>query len=336
MLNFTLRRILVAIPIFFGVTVIAFTIATFSPDGGLLASFVGPGKHVSAQYLLEVEHRLHMDQPGYIRYFYWLWSLLHGDLGTSVLTHHQVLYSISQRIAPTLMLTGSAFIIAECVAIPSGILSAIKRNSIFDQIFTVVSYVLFAMPTFWFGLMAIVIIGVELQWLPFGGLNDVRVSGSFGTSSYWTYFHANTIPAILDLVSHLAMPVLVLSMVSFAGDSRFMRGQMLGVLSQDYIRTARAKGLTSRVVIWKHAVRNALLPVVTNIGLAIPGLIGGAIVTESIFGISGMGQFYIQAAVSQDYPVVIAYTILIGGLVLIFNILTDITYAFVDPRIRLD
>ncbi|MBA3826483.1 MAG: ABC transporter permease, partial [Ktedonobacterales bacterium] len=180
-----------------------------------------------------------------------------------------------------------------------------------------------------------VIFGVTLGWFPFPGMVDVgRIGDDFGTNVYWAYFHAHTIEAIIDIARHLTMPALVLAAVGIAGDSRFMRGQLLEVLNQDYIRTARAKGLSPRVVTWKHALRNAIIPIVTNIGLTIPGLIGGAVVTERIFGWPGMGRLFIEAAGAFDYAVVIGIITIVAFLTLLFNLLTDLSYALVDPRIR--
>ncbi len=337
MLTYTLRRLLLAIPVFIGITIMAWGIATTTPDGGALTAYLGrgSGKSITPQQIQAIKHRLGLDKPLPVRYFYWLGNLARGDLGNSILTHLSVGDSIRIRLLPTLLLMGFAFILQELIGLPLGVFSALRRGSLFDQIFTVLAYVFYALPTFWFGLMSIVIFGVFLQWFPFGGMVDtLRIGTGFGTPQYWTYFHAHTVAAVIDLADHLALPVLVLGLVGFAGDSRFMRASMLEVLDQDYVRTARAKGLSRRAITWKHALRNALLPIVTNIGLALPGLLGGAVVTESIFSWPGMGQFYIQAAVGYDYPVIIAFVVLLGGLTLVFNILTDLSYALVDPRIR--
>ncbi len=337
MLTYTLRRVLLTIPIFFGVTIMIWLIATTNPDGGPLAAYLGRGGgHIITQKEIDaIKHRLGLDQPLPVRYVIWLKNLFRGDLGNSIITHQNVLLSFQQRVGPTLLLLGTAFILQELLAIPLGIFSAVKRGTLFDQVFTVVAYVLYAFPTFWLGLMALTLFAVVLKVLPFGGIIDVVGTGtSFGSPQYWEYFHANTIAAITDIVRHMILPVSVLALVSIAGDSRFMRGQMLEVLNQDYVRTARAKGASERVVVLKHALRNALLPIITNIGLQLPGLLGGAIVTEQIFSWPGMGQFYINAAQAFDYPSIIAYLVILGGLVLVFNILTDLSYALVDPRIR--
>lgn len=337
MLAYIIRRLLVAIPIFFGITVLTWLISTTNPDGGPLTAYLGKGggKIITQQQIQAIERKLGLDQPLPVRYVYWVRNLFRGDLGTSITEHKPVTAAISERILPTVLLLTLALILQEIIAIPLGIFSALRRGSFFDQTFTVVAYVLFALPTFWYGLMMIVIFGVALRWFPFNGMIDDHLSGTaFGTPSYWAYFHTHTIEALVDLIRHLVMPVVVLATAGLAGDSRFMRASMLSVMNQDYIRTAKAKGLPNRMVVWKHALRNAILPIVTNIGLAIPTLIAGAVVTEQIFAWPGMGRLFVNAAQGYDYPVVIAYVVLIGALTLLFNIITDVSYAFVDPRIR--
>jgi len=335
MLAYTLRRILITIPVFIGITMLVFTIGFANPDGGALNSFNKPGRPLSAEQVKALEHRLGYDKSIPEQYVSWFSKILRGNLGNSVLTGRSVGEAIKERLLPTLLLMGSSLLLQELLAIPSGIFSALRKGTIFDQIITIVTYVLFALPTFWFGLMAIVIFGVYLGWFPFGGIIDIRTAGAaFGTPAYWDYFHANTVQAVIDIARHLILPVSVLGAASYAADSRFMRSQMLSVLNQDYVRTAKAKGLTQRSVILKHALRNALLPVVTNIGLQLPVLFSGALVTEQIFGWPGMGRFYINAALTEDYPVVIAYTVIIAVFTLTVNLLTDLSYGLIDPRIR--
>ncbi len=337
MLAYIIRRLLVAIPVFFGITVLTWLISTTNPDGGPLTAYLGKGggKIITQSEINAIERKLGLDKPVPVRYVYWVRNLFRGDLGVSITEHKPVTQAIQERILPTVLLLGFALVLQELIAIPLGIFSALRRGSFFDQTFTVLAYVLYALPTFWYGLMMIVIFGVALKALPFNGMINDHLSGTaFGTTQYWAYFHANTVQAVLDLADHLIMPVTVLATAGLAGDSRFMRASMLSVLNQDYIRTAKAKGLPSRMVVWKHALRNAILPIVTNVGLSIPSLIGGAVVTEQIFAWPGMGRLFVNAAQGYDYPVVIAYVVLLGALTLFFNIVTDVSYAFVDPRIR--
>ncbi len=337
MLAYIIRRLLLMVPIVFGIFTLTFILSATNPNGGGVASYLGLGlvRTVPPEELHAVEHRLGLDQPLPVRYALFVKRMVTGDLGVSYTMHEPVGDAIKLRVAPTLILLGTAFLLQELLAIPLGIYSAIKRGSIFDQVFSVVIYVFYSIPTFWFGLMAIVFICVDLGWLPFGGMVDTSKTGDdFGTLAYWAYFQAHTIAALVDLARHLILPALVLAAVGIAGDSRYLRGQMLDVLSQDYVRTARAKGLPERLVIWKHALRNAALPIVTNIGLQLPGLIGGAVVIEQIFGWPGMGSLFINAATRFDYPLVIAIVLMTSMLTLVFNLLTDLSYALIDPRIR--
>jgi peptide/nickel transport system permease protein len=335
MLAYIIRRLLLMIPVIFGVTILLFLLTATNPNGGEIASYLGGGQRISQTQVVALEHRLGLDQPLPVQYVKYMQRLLTGDLGTSFSEHMPVGDAIKERLLPTVILLGTAFLLQELVAIPLGIFSAIRRGTLFDQIFSVIVYVLYSIPTFWFGLMAIIFIGVDLGWFPFNGMVDIRAAGDdFGTPLYTAYFQTHTVVAILDILRHLVLPVIILASVGIAGDSRFLRGQMLEVLNQDYVRTAKAKGLSQRLVIWKHALRNAILPIVTSIGLQIPSLVGGAVVTESIFGWPGMGSLFINAANKFDYPVVIAVVLMTGILTLVFNLLTDLSYALIDPRIR--
>ena len=261
-------------------------------------------------------------------------GMVHLSLGFSIDTGEEVATKITRAALPTIILATTAFIIWVSMALLLGVVAAIKRYSLFDQAATIFSYVGFAMPTFWLGLMLIVLFGATLRWLPVSGMIDARTSPAFGTAEYWTFFGANPVTAILDLGKHLILPVITLVAVSIAGDSRFVRASMLEALGQDYVRTARAKGLPNRVVTFRHALRNALLPVVTNIGLEIPFLFSGALVTESIFSWPGIGRLTITAITSFDYSVLMGIFMITGLLVILANLLADVLYAFVDPRIK--
>ncbi len=337
MLAYSIRRLLLAIPIFFGISLLVWGIVTTNPDGGPLASFLGKnqGKILTQQQIDNYKHALGLDRSLPEQYIIWVKNLLQGNLGNSLLTHRSVGATIQERIVPTLLLVGTSYTLQLLIAIPLGIFSAVRRGTAADSLITVVTYVAFSLPTFWVGLVALIVFSVQLGWFPVLGIVDERTIGAqFATPGYWDYFHAHTIAAILDVAHHVALPASILALVSIAGDSRFMRSQMLEVLSQDYVRTARAKGLSNRAVLLKHALRNAMLPEITNIGLAIPTLLAGAIVTEQIFSWPGMGQLYVQAAQGYDYPVMVAYIMLLAVLLLVFNIITDLAYAVVDPRIR--
>lgn len=337
MLTYFLRRMLIAVPVFLGITFLGFIIATANPDGGALTAYLGRngGASLTNQQIEALKHRLGLDQPIPVRYVIWLENLARGDLGYSITTRRSVSDSIRDRLLPTLLLMGPALLLQELLAIPVGVLSALRPGSLFDRITTILAYTLFALPIFWLGLMALLLFSANLHWFPFVGMVDLSQTGSaFGTDAYWNYFQHHSLAAVIDLADHLALPVTILGLAGFAYDSRFVRASMQEVLHQDFIRTARAKGLKSRTIIWKHALRNALLPLITNIGLELPALIGGAVIIEEIFSLPGLGSFFVDAAQNYDYPVVIALMVLIGGLTLLFNILTDLVYAFVDPRIR--
>ena len=244
---------------------------------------------------------------------------------------------IAQRALPTLILCTTAYVIWVTVAILAGVYAAVKRYSLFDSGLTIFNYVGYSLPTFWLGIMLITFFAVPpLRWFPASGMNDVYTTPAFGTSDYWAFFGSNPFFAIFDLGRHLVLPVLTLVTVSIAGDSRFVRSSMLDSLNQDYVKTARAKGVPERRVILRHALRNALLPVITNVGLEIPFLFSGAIVTETIFAWPGMGRQFIESVGHTDYPVLMGILLIASVAVVFANLLADILYAVVDPRVKYD
>jgi peptide/nickel transport system permease protein len=259
--------------------------------------------------------------------------VLHGDLGYSSATGQPVVSIIGQRVLPTAILGGLALVVWILLAIVSGVIAAVRRYSKLDTAITVFNYVGFSFPTFWLGILLIIIFAGVLKVLPAGGMWDPREVPIFGTPEYWAFFGANTGKALLDLAQHLVLPVITLVFVSVAADSRFVRAAMIDVLSQDYIRTARAKGVPERRVITRHALRNALLPVITNISLELPLLFTGAVVTETIFSWPGMGRAYIDAVANFDYTVLMGILTITAVFVVAANLLADIIYAIVDPRI---
>jgi peptide/nickel transport system permease protein len=262
-------------------------------------------------------------------------GVLHGDFGYSINSGEKVEDRITRAALPTFILAGVALVVWLFVAVTMGVYAAIKRYSLFDNAATVFSYVGFAMPTFWLGIMLIFIFsGPGLNILPAGGMTETRLSPPFGSDKYWEYFGAQPIQAIMDIGRHLILPVITLVVVNIAGDSRFVRASMLESLGQDYVRTAKAKGLSSRAVNFKHALRPALLPVITNIGLEIPFLFTGAIVTETIFSWPGIGKLTIDATREFDYPILMGVLLVTSVLVVLANLLADIAYGIVDPRIK--
>ncbi len=263
-------------------------------------------------------------------------GILHGDLGISTTAGRPVLDVVMERIPATLILTMTALTLWVTIAVIAGTYAALRRYSFFDQALTLVSYILYSLPTFWLGLMLIFLFGPGLHLLPTGGIITTREWSPFNTPQYWEQFGADPIGAILDIGRHLILPVATLVAVNIAADSRFVRASMLEALSQDFVRTARAKGLPGRVVVFKHAFRNATLPIVTNVGLEMPFLFSGAIVTETIFVWPGMGRLFFDSLVSRDYFVLMGLLLFTTVLILFANLIADVVYAVVDPRIRYD
>jgi peptide/nickel transport system permease protein len=264
-------------------------------------------------------------------------GILHGDFGYSIVTGQPVLDMIISRVPATFILMGTAFVLWATIAILAGVIAAVKRYSVFDQTVTFFSYVFYSLPTFWLGLILIYIFGVALRWFPVQGIVDTRaVAAPFGTPAYWEALRADPVAYLWDIGAHLVLPVVTLIAVSIAGDSRFVRSAMLDSLHQDYVRTARSKGITERRVIVRHAFRNALLPIVTNLALEIAFLFSGAIVTETVFSWPGMGLLYYQGVNNRDYFLLMGI-LLIGSVFVVFmNLVADVGYAVADPRIRYD
>lgn len=364
MSKYIIRRLIQAIPVLFGITIVVYAILLAAP-GGPTARFANNPKFTEADRD-KFKKAWGLDQPIPVQYCRWMgvcnpeneglaafigptgWpaflptpisgttnGLLHGDLGVSIDTGEPVASRIARAALPTFILAGNALVIWILVALLIGVYAAIHRYSLFDQAATVFAYVGYAMPTFWLGIMLIFLFsGPGLNILPAGGMTETRLSPPFGSEAYWQYFAAKPGTAIVDILRHLLLPVFTLVVVNIAGDSRFIRSSMLEALGQDYVRTAKAKGLPARVVIFKHALRNALLPVVTNIGLEIPFLFTGAIVTETIFSWPGIGRMTIEATRSFDYPTLMGLLLITSILVVLANLIADIMYAIVDPRIQ--
>lgn len=262
-------------------------------------------------------------------------GLLHGDFGYSLFTGQPVLTEITSRIPATLILMGTSFVIWVSVAILIGVLAAVKRYSFWDQATTFFSYIFYSLPTFWLGLILIFVFGVALRWFPVQGIVDTRAAPApFNTPEYWAALAKNPIPNLFDIGRHLVLPVITLVAVSIAADSRFVRSAMLDSLNQDYVRTARAKGVVERTVIFRHAFRNALLPILTNVALELAFLFSGAIVTETVFTWPGMGRLYFEGVNDKDYFLVMGILFIGSVLVVVMNLVADVMYAWADPRIR--
>lgn len=314
MIPYIIRRLLIAIPVLFGVMVVNFIIINMAP-GNPVDMYVDPN---SSPELLEMrKEQLGLNDPLYIQFFHWLGNLAQGNLGYSFSTYEPVSKMIFERLGPTFELMGLALLVGLIIALPIGILSAVKQYSKLDYLATGTSFFGISIPHFFLGLGLIYIFAVQLQVLPAGGMSTLGSKDNF-----------------LDKVKHLILPVIVLAVGISGQYVRYVRASLLEVLGQDYLRTARAKGLKEFVVTNKHALKNALIPIITIIGMEIPFLLGGAVITEQIFQWPGMGQLTIQSIMSRDYPTLMALNLLTAFMVLFANLLTDIVYSFVDPRIK--
>lgn len=332
MTGYIARRFLQTIPTLLIISLVLY-LGMQAVPGGPMAAFA-LNSHMSAAAKLAIIHRWGLDQPWYIQYIKWLQAMLTGDWQTSFFLNRPVKEVISQRLPATLILMTTAYLLQEVIALPAGLLAALRRYSFFDQFVTFFSYVGYSMPTFWLGLMLLLLFAVQFPLFPVSGIVDLRTTGApFLTADYNMWFGQHPLQGLLDIAHHVVLPATTIAVVGIAGDSRFMRASMLDAIHQDYIRTARAKGLPERVVVMKHALRNALLPVVTQIALTLPTLFSGAVVTESIFSWPGMGQLFFQALTAYDYPLLMGIMVVAAGLVVLFNFVADIAYAWIDPRI---
>jgi peptide/nickel transport system permease protein len=331
MTKFIIRRILISIPVLIGISFLVFMIMQLAP-GGPMAAF-GQNPRMTPDQRAAIAHNWGLDKPLLEQYVNWFFAMFRGDWGNSFVTRAPVTQLIFDRLPATLLLMLTAYIIQQCIALPLGILSALKRYSLTDKVLTVLTYIGFSMPTFWLGLILVYTFAANLKWFPSGQITNPR-DPAFNSASYWPWFTANPLNGLGSLAAHMVLPIVTLIVVNVAADSRYMRSSMLETINQDYIRTARAKGLKESTIVRRHALRPALLPIITNIALTLPALLGGAVVTETIFQWPGMGLLFISSITSADYPVMIGIVFLLSAFILIFNIIADVTYAIVDPRIR--
>ncbi len=323
MLTYALRRVLFAVPLLLGITFLSFAIIHLAPGEPTDLIAGDPRLEASAQSRQLLREMYGLDQPIPVQYWNWLTRVVRLDFGRSFSPDGRpVLAKIIERLPVTLLLNIVELLLIIALAIPIGILSATRQYSVFDKVTTVFVFIGFATPDFWLALLLMILFGVQLGWLPISGLRSLNWE-------YLSFWKQQT-----DFLAHLLLPVLVATFGGLAGFSRYMRQSMLEVVRQDYIQSARAKGLAERVVIGKHALRNAMLPIVTILGLSLPGLIGGSVIVESIFAIPGMGQLMVQAVFERDYPVIMGNLVIVAVLTLVANLLADLAYGLVDPRIR--
>ncbi|MGI8687281.1 MAG: ABC transporter permease [Thermomicrobiales bacterium] len=315
MSRYIVSRLIQAAVVLILVTVITFSLIHLAPGGpsAVLTDAKLPPEQIARQ-----RANLGLDKPVYVQFLKWANGLVHGDFGISYTDERTVLSEIGQRLPNTLILAGTAFLLALIVSIPVGIYTAQRARSIPDHIISGISFIGLSTPVFWFGIVLIIIFSVQLHWLPASGMRTINAP--------------NSLP---DLLKHLMMPALVLAMPTTAQFSRFVRASVLETLNQDYVRTARAKGLAPSIVTYRHVLRNALMPVVTIIGLTLPVVVTGAALTETVFGWPGMGRLAVDAASTRDYPVIMGVTVLVAAVVILMNLLTDLAYMAIDPRVRL-
>ena len=312
--RYIIRRLMVAIPTFLGITLLAFLVLNLAPGSPLDAMLADP--RIAAEELERRRAAMGLDRPVLVQYFTWLLQVFRGNFGYSYSTQRPVMTMIMERLSATVLLSATALTLSLAVALPLGIYSAEHANSGRDYISGGISLLMMATPNFFAALILIYVFAIALKLLPSGGM--------YSSSS------AHSFP---DLLRHMIMPTLVLSFQQIGGLTRHMRSSMLEVMQQDYVRTARAKGLPWRKVIDRHCLRNALTPIVTVVGMSIPSFVGGAVITEQVFGWPGIGTLMVTAINARDYPVIMGITVFIAVSVLLANLLTDLAYGLIDPRI---
>lgn len=322
MVGYIVKRILQAIPILLGASTIIFFLMHAAPGDPTSIYLANP--NIDPAVVEQMRRNLGLDQPVYIQYFKWLGSFLTGDFGYSFSQHRPISAILRDAIPNTLVLSGVALFLIFLIGVVVGTIQAVRQYSWVDNLATVGAFFFYSMPSFWFGLMLILLFSFKLQWLPASQMTSVE------------YDYLTTQGQWLDRLQHLLMPALALGVGGAAAVARYMRSGMLEQIHQDYVRTARAKGLAERKVIFKHAMRNALIPVVTLLGLYIPFLMSGAVLIETIFAWPGMGRTIVTAIFQRDYPVVLASAFVIAIMVIIGNLVADILYSVVDPRVRVE
>jgi len=314
--RYLLKRLLIAIPSLLGISIVLFAVLALAPGDPFGELATNP--NVPAEVGAALRAKFGLDDPIALRYLRWLTAMLRGDWGFSFTSRIDVDVLILQRLPTTLFVIGSSQVLALLVALPVGVYAATRPYSIFDQIANTLAFIGFSLPTFFTGLLLILVFSINLGWLPFVFRTDIA---AIGWHWYWEQFRQSV------------MPVAVLGLAQGASWTRFVRSAVLDVIRLDHVTTARSKGLTERVVIVKHVVRNALIPVVTLVALSMPAVFGGAIVTEQIFRVPGIGSLLISSILANDTPVIMAVTFVFAGLVILFNLIADILYGWLDPRI---
>lgn len=313
--RYVIRRLLQALPLLLAISAVSFTILKVTP-GGPLAAYEGDPNFTDADRI-RLEHAFGLDQPIPLQYVTWLGSFLTGDWGFSFASHQPVLVLIGERLPNTIYLMGTVFVTVLLLAIPIGVISAVKQYSWFDHVVTGSTFAFLSTPTFWLGLLLIILFGLQLRLLPLGGIDTPGRPFD-----------------VVDRIRHLILPVATIALVQLGSHVRYLRASMLETIGNDYMRTARAKGLAERVVVLRHGLKNAAIPLVTVVALDVPELFVGALVTEQIFGWPGMGRLFWDAATRTDYPVLMGILTVSSALIVFANLLADVVYGYLDPRIR--
>lgn len=321
MLRYIVRRLIGIIPLLFGITVLSFIIIHLAPGKpSSLDASLNP--RISLEARERIDRLCDFDKPLYLQYFIWLNKLARFDFGNSYIDNRPVTEKILERMPVTLGINILSLFFIFLAAVPLGIKSALKPDKGFDRIATVFSFIIFATPTFWLALLLMNLLGINLRWLPISGIHSLD----------FEYFSLGQ--RIADLCRHLALPVFVSAIGGIAAIARYMRSSMIEALNQPYIYAARAKGLPARTVVYKHGLRNAISPIVTILGLSIPGLLGGSVIFESIFALPGLGRLFYEGVITRDYNLIMAELVLAAVLTMLGNLVADVAYAYVDPRIR--
>jgi peptide/nickel transport system permease protein len=318
MSKYFVRRLLISIPALLGISLVLFTVLALAPGDPFEELATNP--NVPAEVRANLRTQFGLDDPIAVRYVRWVAAMVKGDWGFSFTSRVNVSTLIMQRLPTTLFVLGTAQLLGLLVALPVGIYSAVRPYSIFDQIATTFAFIGFSLPTFFTGLLFILLFSIYLDWLPFIYRADIAATG-------WRW--------VWEMARQAIMPIAVLGLFQGASMTRFVRSAVLDVIQLDYVNTARSKGLSETVTILKHVVRNALIPVVTLVALQIPGIFTGAVITEQIFRVPGIGSLLISAILSNDTPVIMSITFVFSALVVFFNLIADVVYGWLDPRISL-
>ncbi len=340
--RYILRRVLLALPLLLGVSFILYVLMRLAPGGP--EAVYGQNPHVRAEDLARIREQMGLNDPIIVAYAKWLWAFLRGNMGFSLFTGRPVVAMLGDHVPNTFLLMGASLLFSVSMGVLFGVISAVRQYSWFDYGVTTFAFFGYSMPTFWFGIVLMMVLAANDYSFALGGYHYetghwLPAAGMFGASfdgNLIDWLRSPTWVGTCDLGAHLVMPVLVLSIVSIASWSRYARSSMLEVIRADYVRMARAKGLSEFRVIARHALRNAMIPIVTLVALALPALFAGATITEQIFAWPGVGRLFIDSLGKSDYPVVMAIMFISAILVILGNILADILYGLLDPRIRFE